>query len=269
VYYDLDEFGVLMYNHRESKWNWLKMKTIGIILSLVLVLLLTSACGTVKPIPSVPTKYQQLVNDLNTIKPVGDAPVVPGRAIGKVILPEDKWDINKYFQVLTHISMREGYILDWSYNFGGSGGYPTVYSWPSVDPRVNNDEYIEPSTGPITDNALNIEDTADGYFEYILFYIEGPRFYIFWHSVMDYREIICDATVLPGLYLGDSLAKAMSLNFEPKIELNEKTAKVSVMTFNGWKGFFRETYTIDRINRGKILDIEKDLMLKYRNNHTL
>jgi hypothetical protein len=245
------------------------MKQIGIISSLVLVLLLSSACGMVKPIPTAATKFQQLVNELNAVKPVGGIPVASGSETGNVILPEDKWDINTYFQVLTHLSMREGYILDWSYHYSGNGGYPTVYSRLSDDSRVNNDEYIDPATGTITDSALIIEDTAEGYFEYILFYIEGPRFYIFWHSVMDYREIICDATVLPGLYLGDSLAKAMSLNFEPKIELNEKTAKVSVMTFNGWKGFIRETYTIDRINRGKILDIEKDLMLKYSNNHTL
>ena len=43
---------------------------------------------------------------------------------------EDEFDMNQYFNALTHISMREGYALDYIYQTADLGGYLLLYALP-------------------------------------------------------------------------------------------------------------------------------------------
>jgi len=46
----------------------------------------------------------------------------------------DEFDANSFFAVLTHISMRAGYLLDYVYQVDGLGAYPLLYARPRIRP---------------------------------------------------------------------------------------------------------------------------------------
>ncbi|MCE5184790.1 MAG: hypothetical protein LLF76_01535 [Planctomycetaceae bacterium] len=55
----------------------------------------------------------------------------------------DEFDVEKYFTVLKHISMKEGYRLDYVYHPAGIGGSPILYSRKEDQlPYVNYEEYV-------------------------------------------------------------------------------------------------------------------------------
>jgi len=55
----------------------------------------------------------------------------------------DDFDVEKYFTALKHISMEEGYRLNYVYHYGGMGGSPILYSRKKDQlPYKNFEEYI-------------------------------------------------------------------------------------------------------------------------------
>ncbi len=55
----------------------------------------------------------------------------------------DEYDVEKYFTVLKHISMKEDYRLDYVYHLAGIGGSPILYSRrENQSPYINYEEYI-------------------------------------------------------------------------------------------------------------------------------
>ena len=189
----------------------------------------------------------------------------------------DEFDVNQYFNALTHISMREGYVLDYVYQIDSLGGYPLLYARP-VDqiPFDSTVDIPEETEWTNIEAYLELEDTEQGYFEYVVLDIMADQFYLYWHANYNDTEIICNrqqiydvvAQVSSGDFGNpmepDQQAKARTLkNIIPAVRLAGDTAVVEIVTFTKWGGFFRMTYTISREVPHKILNINQENILPY------
>jgi hypothetical protein len=189
----------------------------------------------------------------------------------------DEFDVNQYFDVLTHISMRDGYALDYVYQNDSLGGYPLLYPRP-VDqvPYASTADIPQNTAWPDFHEFVNVEDTEQGYFDYVVLDIMANQFYLFWHANYNDRQIVCNrqqvSDIVEQVSSGD-FGNAMDLSaqtkarairdVEPVVNLAGEVATVEVITFTKWGGFYRETYTISRETIHKILDIKQENLVPY------
>lgn len=189
----------------------------------------------------------------------------------------DEFDANAYFNALTNISMRNGYLLDYVYPIPDVGGSPILYARPVDQPPYLSMEDI-PENAELADfrDHLEIEDVEQGYFEYVVMDIMAGQFYLFWHANYDDTEIVCNSdevkAIISDINDGDfasafdisQQAKARTMtNLEPLVKLTENTAIVEVIVFTKWGGFYRYTYTINRSFPHTIIDIKSNNLVPY------
>ncbi len=189
----------------------------------------------------------------------------------------DEFVANQYFDVLTHLSMREGYILDYVYQNDSLGGYPLLYARPADQvPYASMADIPENTQLPDFHEYLQVEDVEQGYFEYVVLDIMANQFYLFWHANYNDTQIVCNrgevndiiSSVNSGDF-GDKLdlaqqTKARTMrNIEPVVNLTGDVAKVQVITFTKWGGFYRWTYTISRSFPHTINDFKQENLVPY------
>jgi hypothetical protein len=189
----------------------------------------------------------------------------------------DELDVNRYFDTMTHISMREGYTLDYVYQIDSLGGYPLLYPRP-VDqaPYASSSDIPENVDLPDFQEYLEVDDTPQGYFEYVVMDLMANQFYLYWHANYNDTQIVCNRQQLYDIVeqissgeFGAALdpagrAKARTLrNIQPVVRLTGDVAEVEIVTFTKWGGFYRQTYTISREQPHKIIDIQQDNILPY------
>ncbi len=105
----------------------------------------------------------------------------------------DEFDANQYFNVLTRVSMREGYVLDYVYQSDGLGGYPLLYARPSDQAGYASPAEIPHNAElPEFQRYVEVDDTEQGYFEYVVLDIMADQFYLYWHANYNDYEIVCD-----------------------------------------------------------------------------
>lgn len=186
-----------------------------------------------------------------------------------------EFDANTYFQALTHLSMQPGYVLDYVYHFDGMGGYPLLYPRPAGQvPFPTEADYAASGDSENYLDYVQIDDKAEGYFQYVVLNILGRQFYRFWHAnYYDYR-IVCDTAAVRSIVtsLGD-FGQPMSLlsrlrtlllrDVAPTVSTGEQTAEVRVVVFTKWGGFLRWTYTLDRNFPHEILDVKEETLVPY------
>jgi hypothetical protein len=189
----------------------------------------------------------------------------------------DELDINQYFDVLTQISMREGYTLDYVYQSDDLGGYPLPYARPlEQEPYASPADIPDNTELPDFRDQLEVQDTAQGYFEYVVLDIMADQFYLYWHANYNDYEIVCDRDEVNSIVeevSSGNFGYAMSLtqqararalrNIEPTVSLQEGVAIVQFITFTKWGGFYRESYTIDRSFPHTIIDVSQDNVVPY------
>jgi hypothetical protein len=189
----------------------------------------------------------------------------------------DEFDVNQYFNVLTHISMRDGYILDYVYQIDSLGGYPLLYPRP-VDQAAyaSAADFPEDTEWPDFQKYLNVEDTERGYFDFVVMDIMANQFYLFWHANYNDTQIVCNRQQLYDIVaqvstsdFGNSMdpvqrSKARTLrNIVPVVNLTGEVAVVEFVTFTKWGGFYRQAYTISREVPHTILDVKQENILPY------
>lgn len=171
-----------------------------------------------------------------------------------------EFDVNDYFKVLTHISMQDGYALDYVYPVDFMGAFPYLYARPAGQLSYASLEDVPENTelGNYRD-YLEIEDVEQGYFEYTVMDMLAGQFYLVWHANYNDTEIVCNRdaadAIMDGINSGDfgykldakqkAQIRAMT-NIEPTVTLTHDSAIVEVVIFTKWGGFFRQTYTISR-----------------------
>jgi hypothetical protein len=186
-----------------------------------------------------------------------------------------EFDANDYFQALTHLSMTPGYVLDYVYHFDGMGGYPTLYARPAGQtPYSTEADFTASGDSPDYLDYVQVDDTAEGYFQYVALEILGPQFYLFWHANYNDYDIVCSPGDVQEITagLGDfgrpmsPIARLRALllrDVAPTVSLGEEAVEVQVVVFTQWGGFLRWTYTVDRDFPHKILDVEEKVLVPY------
>ncbi|NCP16474.1 hypothetical protein GW866_05455 [bacterium] len=186
-----------------------------------------------------------------------------------------EFDANTYFQALTHLSMQPGYALDYVYHFDGMGGYPLLYPRPAEQaPFRTEADYA--ASGDSSDylDYVQIDDTAEGYFQYVVLNILGSQFYLFWHANYNDYQIMCNPSDVRDIAasLGD-FGRPMSLlsrlrtlllrDVAPTVRTSEQSVEVQLVVFTKWGGFLRLTFSIDRNFPHRILDVKEKILVPY------
>ena len=187
-----------------------------------------------------------------------------------------EFNINEYFKVLPNLSMEEGYVLDWVYDYNGSGGQPIIYARAeSQKPYANYEEYAMDEQSGAFEDKIRIDGTEEGFFEYVVLQVVGGQFYLFWHANYNDWEIVCTPDKLDeiiedrtnssfGINMLPEIAKeAKKLDCKPVIEFKDDTATVSVLVFTKWGGFKRLTYTIKQEYPHTIIDVQTETLVEY------
>lgn len=189
----------------------------------------------------------------------------------------DEFDVNQYFNVLTHLSMQDGYTLDYVYQNDSLGGFPMLYARPVDQVSYGSVADIPENTQlPDFREHLDVEDVEQGYFEYVVMNLMANQFYLLWHANYNDLEVVCDRSevdeIVTQVSSGDfgvamdlpSQAKARTLqNVEPVVRLTGDVAIVEVITFTKWGGFYRYTYTISRGVPHTIVDLKQENIVPY------
>lgn len=230
------------------------------IIALLLVFAISLACQALIPPTerdgTVISDCADIVRAVIKIRP-GE---VPQSLMETGIKTGGEFDVNDYFKVLTHISMQDGYSLDYVYRVDGLGSFPYLYARPvDQEPYASMEDVPENTELGNFRDHLKIEDVEQGYFEYAVMDMLAGQFYLVWHANYNDREIVCNRdaadAIVDGLNAGDfgykldakqkTQVRAMT-NIEPAVKLTGDSAIVEVVTFTKWGGFFRRTYTISR-----------------------
>lgn len=202
---------------------------------------------------------------------------IPNHLLETSIKTGNELDINQYFDVLTHLSMREGYALDYVYQSDDLGAYPLPYARPLDQAPYASPADIPNNTElPDFRDYVEVQDLEQGYFEYAALDIMADQFYLYWHANYNDYEIVCNRDevndIVARVSSGDfgiemtavQQARARAIkNIEPTVSLTGDVATVQFITFSKWGGFYRETYTINRYFPHTIVDVKQQNLVPY------
>ncbi len=182
-------------------------------------------------------------------------------------------DVMDYFSVLDHLSMAPGFRLDYVYHFDGMGGYPLLYALPTDQepyateadmPGAGEQSYLE---------YVELDDTAESYFQYVLLANYGSQFYLFWHANYNDTQILCNRADVNSIVADKSfglsipfmvrLRASLLHDLAPTVTFYEDTVEVRMITFTKWGGFYVETYTLERTSPTRILDVQQKNIIHY------
>jgi|GEM_PF-6684005 len=189
-----------------------------------------------------------------------------------------KFDPMSFFTVLKNISLPEGKILDYFYQMEPASGYPLLYvRSQDQKPYKNREEYEKAQNNrqASREDMLNtvmqtlaLENCEAGYFEYAVFYILAPNFYLHKWANTDLK-IVCHETGLDEILKNNSkipataVAAAKKLELSPQIVLDPDEGKVKLITFSAWGGFFAEDFIISRSWPHTLLQHSKKCLVEY------
>jgi len=204
-----------------------------------------------------------------------------------VAQPRD-FNPNAYFDVLTHLSLKSGYQLDWVYFSDELGGRPLVYARPpSQAPFSTYPDFLaskgQEQTGERSYAVLPyssefttfivVDGTAEGFIELVNLAFAADQFHLWWHGNYNDIFIVCDQSdVQPAMNGLDGfdltlppeiLEAARSLPLAPTISLSEESATISVVVFTKWGGFYRDTFEVSRSFPHDVLDAESIPLIEY------
>jgi hypothetical protein len=240
---------------------------------LVLVTLL-SACGPRPEVGNTISSCREKVDAVASL--IGGLEFPANFQVENPVKTGTEFDVMQYFTILDHLSMQPGYLLDYVYHFDGMGGYPFLYARPASQPPYATEADLPAgSTGTEYLQYVRIDDTSEGYFQFVLLSLMGSQFYLFWHADYNDSQIVCDRTgvgrIISSLN-GDfgyrisiaSRVRAFLLNdVSPTVVISDETVKVQFVTFTRWGGFFQQTYTLSRTMPLTIQDMEKKNLVPY------
>jgi hypothetical protein len=187
-----------------------------------------------------------------------------------------EFDPNRYFEVLTHLKMQDGFTLDYVYSFQGIGGQPLLYAR-----RVNEKPFLAEkdfyAAKPASFlSAVEVDDTPEAYLQLSLLTLMGSQFYLFWHAGYNDSQILCGSSDIERIISENAQSdfgmkmdltqklKARAISEPgPSVEIKNDRVTVSMLVFTNWGGFIRRTYTINRAFPYAILDVQNETLVEY------
>ena len=189
----------------------------------------------------------------------------------------DEFDVNEYFHIVEHLSMEPGYVLDYVYYFDMLGGEPMIYARPEErPPYANLSEYYavvntdEERKKHYFLNHINIEQTEDGYLEFVILHVMAGQFYLYWHANYDdYRiignqnglEALLGTILLFDIWIPEDIASIARITYQcPRVDMSGDDVVVTVTIFTKWGGFLLRTYTISKVFPHEIKELEHETL---------
>ena len=245
----------------------------GIVLSMLVVCVSCSGTSTTLD----PAYTRETVEAVAALRPMGHT----GTEFlqGLVDGTEEGFDVNQYLDVLTRLSLKDGYALGYTYYLQEDfGGHPILHTRPQEYDTFA--EYIEaerpnlPSDYSYLD-YIRVDGTAEGFFEFVVLEIMGDQFYLYWHSGANDAEMVYNRAKLweivnehPKLPYGAKL-RARTLNVTPVVKIKDDTVVVQVVTFSNWSGFVQRSYTISRDFPHRVIEVESKTLVEYKTDVVL
>ena len=247
------------------------MKKLGFLLVLVLVL---SACGLPKEDSGAISTCRATLDAMSALT---DGLEVPENFRSEnPVKSGGEFDVMRYFNVLDHLSLQSGYVLDYIYRYDGMGGFPILYVHTVDTPPFTTEAELTASDGLTSYmDYIQVDDTPDGYFQYVLLSLTANRFYLFWHAGYSDSQIVCDkadvgqiVASLNGdfgyrMTIAARIRAALIKDIEPSINVNGDSVEVLFVTFTRWGGFFRQSFTISRSFPHAILEEQEQNLVPY------
>lgn len=247
------------------------------VLPILLILILTLACQALMHAPArdgtIISNCSELVTAVRALQPQ-----TPPQGLSETgVKSGGEFDVNEYFKVLPHLSLKEGYVLDYVYSMDFLGSFPMLYVRPEDQaPYASLEELNQHVVLMDYHDFLVVEDVEQAYFEEAALTLMDRQFYLVWHANYNDTEIVCDMAAVEDIisHINDEefgaemdpaqQSKARSIQgVEPLVKLTDDTAIVELVIFTKWGGFFRQTYTISRSFPHQILDVQEENLVPY------
>jgi len=234
-----------------------------------LVVLLSVACGPIFRSTPPSAAWQSTVDELNALQ--SDLEIPEHFEDENAARTGEEFDINEYFAILDRLSMEPGYELDYVYCYDGMGGYPRLYARPEEQPRyVTCAEYEE---GQSYLEYIRIDDTEEGFFQFVVMHVVGRQFYLYWHANYDDDVIICNREALEKMlerieqpkdrFSAAQRRAALAIDPAPVVEMGDEVVTVKIVVFSQWAGFERGTFEIGRDFPHEILESEYETLVEH------
>jgi hypothetical protein len=183
-----------------------------------------------------------------------------------------RFDPMSFFTVLKNISLPKGKTIDYVYHMELSAGYPLLYvrnrdqkPYRDID---NCPGFVREGMMDLLVRELVVSDHKAGYFEYAVFYLMAPNFYLHKWAKTD-LEVVCHEARLREI-LNDhiqipvpAIQAAEKLDLAPRIVLSADKVEVRLITFSAWGGFFEEDFFISRSSPHVLLQHDKKCLVEY------
>jgi hypothetical protein len=183
------------------------------------------------------------------------------------------FDANTYFTVLDHLTLPEGYVLDYVFSYISEGDKPFLYVRQADTPPYTEFPMEWRNNVPDYLDSVLTDDTPEGYMQLVALDVMGEQFYLAWHAFYNDIRIVCDQDELEPILMHengynqmlpeDVQQAARELDVTPTVEIGEESVKVEVTIFTKWGGFLRLTYTISRDEPHTILEAESTTLVEY------
>ena len=187
-----------------------------------------------------------------------------------------EFDPNRYFEVLTHLKMQDGFTLDYVYSFQGIGGQPLLYARPADGKPFQTEKDFRAASPASFVSAVETDDTPEAYLQLSLLALMGAQFYLYWHAGYNDSQILCGSSDVERMIsenaqanFGTPLNVSQKLQARaisqpgPAVEIKADRVVVSMVVFTNWGGFIRRTYTINRAFPHTILDVQSETLVEY------
>jgi hypothetical protein len=174
-------------------------------------------------------------------------------------------DVNAYFTVLKHLSMEEGYVLDYHFVPRDMDARPYGYARRSSDQPLAGLVDYEKLVGDAQGwqrrqvaflNRVKHDGTPQGCLEYVALAIMAEQFCLVQHANYDDTRVVASREEVREIIAEleadkrqiDPKAKAAALAIDPAPEtrpLKKGHTFVSVVVFTKWGGFYRCEFVVN------------------------
>ena len=233
--------------------------------------------------PPPPLCDQSALNELGAFRQL---PLPEHLEEGAPMDDGETFDASKYLTVLTHLSMQQGYVLDYVYFTSWTSGWPRLYARPESSLRYQTyDEFYEATGVTLGSESrwdyldrVQTDGAPEGFYELLVLRIMGGQFYLHWHAHYNDTQVVCDSarldeiltelrTCAPGDDVGclseDAKTQAQEIQVQPVVEFGTDTVTVQVVTFTKWGGFEQRTCTIQQSFPHTFLDCSATELVPY------
>ncbi len=186
-----------------------------------------------------------------------------------------EFDANQYFSVLHHLSLPEGRVLDYVYDYQWLGGRPVLYVRPVDQTPYATFTDLGNATGevPYYLASVQTDDTAAGYLQLAALDVMGGQFYLEWHANYNDYQVLCDPAAVEQILSSDNgfgqnipddvRQAARKLDVTPSVEFTDHEVQVRLVVFTKWGGFLRMTFTMSRDFPRSIYDVKSETLVAY------